>query len=116
LFKNSSTVDKGKTLLAKRERGKTQRRKSYVASCLCMSADMWRSSRKGDIDMWAWLITIYEPMIYKAQCVMLLMQAASIIWARDSRARNSRFPGPNPLPLAHVMDAARIKSIMHGAV
>ncbi len=25
--------------------------------------------------------------------------------------KNSRFPGPNPLPLAHVMDAARIKSI-----
>jgi hypothetical protein len=32
--------------------------------------------------------------------------------------KKSRFPGPNPLPLALVMDAARIniKSIMHGAV
>ncbi len=30
--------------------------------------------------------------------------------------KNSRFPGPNPLPLALVKDAARIKSIMHGAV
>jgi hypothetical protein len=28
---------------------------------------------------------------------------------------NSRFPGPNPLPLAQVMDAARIKSITQGA-
>jgi hypothetical protein len=28
----------------------------------------------------------------------------------------SRFPGPNPLPLAQVMDAACIKSIMHRAV
>ncbi len=27
-----------------------------------------------------------------------------------------RFPGPNPLPLALVMDAARIKSITQGAV
>ncbi len=26
------------------------------------------------------------------------------------------FPGPNPLPLAVVTDAARIKSITHGAV
>ncbi len=30
--------------------------------------------------------------------------------------KNSRFPGPNPLPLAQVMDAARIISITHGAV
>ncbi len=30
--------------------------------------------------------------------------------------KNSRFPGPNPIPLAQVMDAARIKSITHGAV
>ncbi len=29
--------------------------------------------------------------------------------------KNSRFPGPNPLPLALVMDAARIKNITHGA-
>jgi hypothetical protein len=36
LFKNSTTVDKGKTLLAKRKRRKTQRRKSQVASCLCL--------------------------------------------------------------------------------
>jgi hypothetical protein len=30
--------------------------------------------------------------------------------------KNSRIPGPNPLPLAQVMDAARIKSITHGAI
>ncbi len=30
--------------------------------------------------------------------------------------KKSRFPGPNPLPLALVIDAARIKSITHGAV
>ncbi len=30
--------------------------------------------------------------------------------------KKSLFPGPNPLPLALVMDAARIKSITHGAV
>ncbi len=30
--------------------------------------------------------------------------------------KNSRFPGPNPLPLALIMDAARIKSIKHRAV
>jgi hypothetical protein len=31
-------------------------------------------------------------------------------------SKNSRFPGPNPLKLALVMDAARIKSVTHGAV
>jgi hypothetical protein len=30
--------------------------------------------------------------------------------------KNSRFPGPNPFPLALVMDAALIKSITHGAL
>jgi hypothetical protein len=30
--------------------------------------------------------------------------------------KKSGFPGPNPLPLALLMDAARIKSITHGAV
>ncbi len=30
--------------------------------------------------------------------------------------KNSRFPGPNPLPFALAKDAARIKSIKHGAV
>ncbi len=30
--------------------------------------------------------------------------------------KNSQFPGPNPFPLALVMDAGRIKSIMHGAL
>jgi hypothetical protein len=30
--------------------------------------------------------------------------------------KKSRFPGPNPLPLALVMDAARIKSITHRTV
>jgi hypothetical protein len=30
--------------------------------------------------------------------------------------KKSRFPGANPLPLALVMDAARIKSITHRAV
>jgi hypothetical protein len=30
--------------------------------------------------------------------------------------KNSRIPGLNTLPLALVMDAARIKNIMHGAV
>ncbi len=71
---------------------------------------------------------------------MLLMWAASIIWASgrglgpgnlqffgpqieltylldafSQDPKNSRFPGPNPLPLALVMDAARIKSITHVA-
>jgi hypothetical protein len=30
--------------------------------------------------------------------------------------KKSLFQGPNPLPLALVMDVARIKSITHGAV
>ncbi len=80
-------------------------------------------------------------MIYTAPCVMLFMWAASftrvngrglspgnreflgpVKWHRADRQvpfgaeKNSRFPGPNPLPIAQVMDAARIKSITHGAV
>jgi hypothetical protein len=67
---------------------------------------------------------------------MILMQAASITWAGgrglgpgnpqmafayrldaiSQGPKNSRFPGPNPIPLAQVMDAARIKSITHGDV
>jgi hypothetical protein len=45
-------------------------------------------------------------------------QMALAYWldAISQDPKNSRFPGPNPLPLALVMDAARIKSIMHGAV
>jgi hypothetical protein len=50
-------------------------------------------------------VAIYAPMIYTAPYVMLLMRAASITRAWS-----------NPLPLAQVMDAARIKSIMHRAV
>jgi hypothetical protein len=30
--------------------------------------------------------------------------------------KESQFPGPDPLPLALVMDAARIKSNTHGAI
>ncbi len=30
--------------------------------------------------------------------------------------KNSRFPGPNPLPLALVMDAARIKALCTGRI
>jgi hypothetical protein len=83
-------------------------------------------------------VAIYAPMTYTSLCVMLLMRAASITRAsgrglgpgnRDffgpcemasSRKvrvilgpKKSRFPGPNPRPLAQVMDAARIKSITH---
>ncbi len=69
-------------------------------------------------------------------CIMLLMQAASIIWASErglgpgnfdwwapnrlnailQGPKKSQFPGPNPLPLALVMDVTRIKIIMHGAI
>ncbi len=69
---------------------------------------------------------------------MLLMRAASIPWANgrgmgpenfdflspnalaywlddiSQGPKKSRFPGPNPLSLAQVMDAARIKSITQG--
>jgi hypothetical protein len=79
-------------------------------------------------------------MIYTAPCVMLLMRAASITWANGRRLgpgnleffrpqmalaywldafshlKNSRFPGHNPLTLALVTDAARSKTITHGAV
>jgi hypothetical protein len=75
-------------------------------------------------------------------CIMLLMRAASITWGAIGRGlgpgnldffgpqmafaywldaisqgpKKSRFPGPNPLPLALIRDAARIKSITHGAI
>jgi hypothetical protein len=73
--------------------------------------------------------------------VMLLLRAASITWASGrvlgpgnldffgpqmtlafqldaiwQGPKKSWFPGSNPLPHALVMDAASIKSIMHGAV
>ncbi len=38
------------------------------------------------------------------------------LYAISQGPKNSRFPGPNPLPLALVKDVARIKSITHGAV
>ncbi len=40
---------------------------------------------------------------------------AYLLNAISQEPKNSRFPGPNPLPFALVMDAARIKSITHGA-
>jgi hypothetical protein len=80
-------------------------------------------------------------MIFMFMCVMLLMRAASITWASgrglgpenleffgpqmaltyrlddiSQGPKKSQFPRPNPLQLALVMDAARIKSIMHWAV
>jgi hypothetical protein len=80
--------------------------------------------------------TTYASLIYTAPCVMLLMRAASITWASKREwaleilnfwapnftgptsqgLKNSQFPGPNPLPPAQIMDAARIKSITHGAL
>jgi hypothetical protein len=76
-------------------------------------------------------------MIHMALSVMLLMLAASITgrgvgpgnldffepqialtyWLNDisQGPTKSCFPEPNPLPLALVMDPARIKSITHGA-
>jgi hypothetical protein len=85
-------------------------------------------------------VAIYAPMIYTAPCVMLLIRAASITRAsgRGLGPGNQDFSGPvkwhqadrqvpfgakkveisraNSLPLAQVMDAACIKTIMHRAV
>ncbi len=57
---------------------------------------------------------------------MLLMQAASItgpqmalgyrLDAISQGLKNSRFPGPNPLPLAQVMDAAASKHYARGRI
>jgi hypothetical protein len=44
------------------------------------------------------------------------MELAYWLDAISQGPKMSRFPGPNPLPLALVMDAAHIKSIMHRAV
>ena len=71
--------------------------------------------------------TTYAPMIYTALCIMFWMlayleligpQMALAYWldAISRGSKKSRFPGPNPLLLALVMDAAWIKSINHGAV
>jgi hypothetical protein len=45
-------------------------------------------------------------------------QMALAYWlnAISQGPKKSRFPWPNPLPLALIMDAARIKSITQGAV
>jgi hypothetical protein len=39
------------------------------------------------------------------------MALAYLLDAISQGSKNSQFPGPNPLPLALVMDAARIKGI-----
>jgi hypothetical protein len=61
---------------------------------------------------------IYAPMIYTAPRVISSFLGTK--WHSPIGSRpcpnNSQFPGPNPLPLDLVKDAARIKSITHGAV
>jgi hypothetical protein len=44
------------------------------------------------------------------------MELPYLLDAISQDLKNSRFPGPNPLPLALIMDAAHIKSITHGTV
>jgi hypothetical protein len=79
-------------------------------------------------------------MIYTALCVMLLMRQHPLLgevgggWALEiytflgqmalsyrldassQGPKKLQFPGPDPLPLALITDAAHIKSITHGAV
>jgi hypothetical protein len=60
-------------------------------------------------------------MIYSALYVMLLMWAKQIHWALNGTRltarcnfrgpKKSRFPGPNPLPLAQVMDLPASKAL-----
>ncbi len=67
------------------------------------------------------------PEIETFLCAEMTTSAARAIWAQMALAgypldaisqgpKTSRFPVPNPLPLAQVIDAARIKSITHRAV
>jgi hypothetical protein len=59
-------------------------------------------------------------------CPEMTTSSARAIWAQMALAypldaisqgpKTSRFPGPNPLPLAQVIDAARIKSITHRTI
>jgi hypothetical protein len=91
---------------------------------------------QGDINVSRAILAIYAPMIYMAQCIMFLTRAdplrkqvgggwaleiesffGPVKWHRaDSEvplgAQNSRFPGPNPLPLAQVMDLHASKIII----
>ncbi len=84
-----------------------------------------------------WKLAIYALMIYTAPCVMFLMRADPLRgqarggWALEIKIilglwngieaigkchlgpKNTRFPGPNPLPLAQVMDMSASKIIKH---
>ncbi len=76
------------------DRSETLKAKEYQCEKLHKMKKIYKQ-RKTLIESDA--ITIYAPMIYTAP-------------------KNSRFPGPNPLPLSQVISAARIKSITHGAI
>jgi hypothetical protein len=71
-------------------------------------------------------------LLKRISAVMLPNGTGGVAWALKSRLffmalayrldaisqgpKKYRFPGPKPLPLALVMDAARIQSITHGPV
>jgi hypothetical protein len=70
------------------------------------------------------VITIYAPMIYTARCIMFWMRAYPLQgqvgggWALEFESflgpKNSRIPGPNPLPLAQVKDLHATKTLCAG--
>ncbi len=68
---------------------------------------------------------MYVAVVYMVQEAMILMWANPLQgplegvgpeWHSPIGPKKYRFSGPNPLPLALVMDAARINNITHGAV
>ncbi len=73
------------------------------------------------------LIAIHVPMIYTALCIMFWMLTSykffgpqmALAYRLDAISqgpKNSRYPGPNPLPLAQAMDIHTNQSIMHRKV
>jgi hypothetical protein len=64
---------------------------------------MWETPLRGQAGGgWALEVeTFFEP------CEMASSRQASVIWG----LKKSRFPGPNPLPLAQVMDSPALKAL-----
>jgi len=73
------------------------------------------------------IITIFASMLYTAPCILFWMRAYPLLEffgpqmalayrldAISQGPKNSRFPGPNPLPLALLMDMLASKTLCTG--
>ncbi len=81
----------------------------YTAQCLMfwMRAYPLRGQVGG-----GWALEFKSFFNFFGPCEMALSRKASAIWG----PKNSRFPGPNPLPLAQIMDMHESKTLCTGCI